>query len=112
MEPERFDRRHNVVLADTAVIRALGAAQSRQAADLEAAAATLRAAAGPTCAEAFGPVGTRFLAALTEAIDRECAVLAQLGARLTAAGSTADATATAYADADGRAGRSITVAGA
>jgi hypothetical protein len=106
VEPERFDRRHNVVLADTAVIRALGAAQCRQAADLDALAATLRAAA-PTCTEALGPVGARFLAALTEAIDREAGLLAELSATVGAAGHTAAATAAAYAGADDQVGHSI-----
>jgi hypothetical protein len=112
VEPAHLDRRHNVVLADIAVIRALGAAQSRQAADLDAVAATFRSAAGPGCAEAFGPVGARFLAALTEAIAREAAVVAQLSERVAVAAQTAEATATAYRSTERRVGHSITAAGA
>jgi hypothetical protein len=111
VEPGRVDGRHNVVLADIAVIRALGAAQSRQAADLDAVAATLRSAAGPACAEAFGPVGARFLAALTEAIARESSVLARLGESVAAAGRTAEDTAAAYGGTELRVGQSITAVG-
>jgi hypothetical protein len=112
MEPGRLHRRHTVVLADIAAIRALAAAHSGHAADLEAVAATLRSAMGPSCAAAFGPIGARFLAALAEAVARESAAVAQLGARMTVADHTAAAAAVAYDGADGRAGRSITTAGA
>jgi hypothetical protein len=111
VEPGRVDGRHNVVLADIAVIRALGATQSRQAADLDAAATTLRSAAGPACADAFGPVGARFLAALTEAIAHESSVLARLGESVAAAGRTAEDTAAAYGAAELRVGQSITAVG-
>jgi exonuclease VII small subunit len=87
VEPGRVDLRHNVVLADITVIRALGAAHSRQAADLAAVAATLRSATPPSCAEAFGPVGARFVAALAEAVARESHAVAQLGERVAVAGT-------------------------
>ena len=112
MEPGRFDLRHNVVLADTTVIRALGAAHSRQAADLDAVAASLRSAMGPSCAEAFGPVGARFVAALAEAIARESHAVAQLSERIAVAGRTAEATAAAFGGSERRAGQAITAAGA
>jgi hypothetical protein len=111
MEPKRAVRRHNVVLADTAVIRALGAAHSRQAADLDAVAATLRSVPGPGCATAFGPVGARFVAALTEAIARESGVAAQLSERVAAAGRTAEASAAAYGGTERRVGQSISAVG-
>jgi hypothetical protein len=100
-----------LVLADTAVIRALGAAHARQAADLHAVAATLRSVPGPGCSAAFGPVGARFLAALTEAIARESGVAAQLGERVATAGHAAEATAAAYGSTDRRVGQSITTVG-
>ena len=100
-----------LVLADTAVIRALGAAHSRQAADLDAVAATLRSVPGPGCAAAFGPVGVRFLAALTEAIARESGVAAQLSERVATAGGTAEASAAAYGGTERRVGQSITAVG-
>ena len=112
MEPGRFDLRHNVVLADITVIRALGAAHSRQAADLAAVAATLRSAMPPSCAEVFGPVGARFVAALAEAVARESRAVAQLGERVAVAGHTADATAAAYGGSEHRSGQAITSAGA
>ncbi|KAA0077336.1 hypothetical protein CIW52_30895 [Mycolicibacterium sp. P9-64] len=99
------------MLADTAVIRALGAAHSRQSADLDAVAATLRSVPGPECAAAFGPVGARFLAALTAAIARESDVAAQLSERVAHACRTAEATASAYVGAEHRVGQSITAAG-
>jgi hypothetical protein len=111
MEPEPAYPRHNVVHADTAVIRALGAAHSRQAADLDAVAATLRSVAGPECAAAFGPVGARFIAALTEALSRESGVAAQLSERAARAGQTAEATAVAYGGTERRVGQSITAVG-
>jgi hypothetical protein len=99
------------VLADTAVIRALGAAHSRQAADLDAVAATLRSVPGPGCAATFGPIGARFVAALTEAIARESGVAAQLSERVAAAGRTAEASAAAYGGTERRVGQSITAVG-
>jgi hypothetical protein len=111
VEPGRVDGRHNVVLADTAVIRALAAAQSRQAADLDAVAAMLRSAAGPGCTAALGPVGARFLAALTEALARESGVASQLSERVAVAGRTAEATAAAYGGTELRVGHSITAVG-
>ena len=111
MEPGRFDLRHNVVLADITVIRALGAAHSHQAADLAAVAATLRSAPS-SCAEVFGPVGARFVAALAEAVARESRAVAQLGERVAVAGHTADTTAAAYGGSEHRSGQAITSAGA
>jgi hypothetical protein len=112
VEPEHFDLRHKVVLADITVIRALGAAHSRQAADLAAVAARLRSATPPSCAEAFGPTGARFVAALAEAVARESRAVAHLGERVAVAGHTADATAAAYGGSEHRAGQAIASAGA
>jgi hypothetical protein len=110
-EPNSVVRRHNVVLADTAVIRALGAAHSRQAADLDAVAATLRSIPSSGCAAAFGPVGARFVAALTEALARESGVAAGLSESAGAAGRAAEATAAAYGHTEHRVGQSITAVG-
>ncbi|WP_029116628.1 type VII secretion target [Mycobacterium sp. URHB0044] len=99
------------MLADIAAIRALAAAHSGHAADLDAVAATLRSAVGPSCAAAFGPIGARFVAALAEAVARDAAAAARLGERMTVADHTAAAAAVAYDNADGRAGRSITTVG-
>jgi hypothetical protein len=112
VEPGSFDLRHNVVLADITVIRALGAAHSRQAADLAAVAATLRSATPSWSAEAFGPVGARFVAALADAVARESVAVAQLSERVALAGNTADVTAAAYGGSEHRAGQAITSAGA
>ena len=99
------------MLADTDVIRALGAAHSRQAADLDAVAAKLQSVAGPGCATALGPVGQRFVAALTEALARESSVAAQLSERVATAGRTASAAAAAYDGAEHRVRQSITAVG-
>lgn len=111
MEPAHRHLRHNVVLADIAVIRALGAAHSRQAADLDAVAARLRSAAGPACVAAFGPVGAGFLAALADAVARDAGVVAQLSERVGVAAETVEASAAAYQNTEDRAGRSITAIG-
>jgi hypothetical protein len=111
VEPSGVHPRHNVVLADTTVIRALGAAHTRQAADLDAVAATLQSIPSSGCAAAFGPVGARFVAALTEALARESGVAARLSERAGTAGRAAEATAAAYNGTEHRVGQSITAVG-
>ena len=96
MEPRRVDGRHNVVLADIAVIRALGAAQSRQAADLDAISAALVSGGTQLDSDALGPVGAHFLAALADAVARDARLVALLGERVATASATARATADAY----------------
>jgi hypothetical protein len=95
------------MFADTDAIRAFGAANSAQAADLAAVAASLSsmpdAAAGPM----FGPVGARFLAALAEATKDASRAVAALGDRLAAGCLTAHASAAAYENADCRLGAAV-----
>jgi uncharacterized protein DUF2563 len=92
------------MLADTDAIRALGSASSAQAANLAAVAATLSSLPGPALASMFGPVGARFLAALADATAREARAVSALSDSVSAAGTTAYRSATAYDDADQRVG--------
>jgi hypothetical protein len=96
VEPGRADGRHNVVLADIAVIRALGAAQSRHAEELEAISAALVSGGTQLDSDALGPVGAHFLAALADAVARDARLVALLGERVATASATARATADAY----------------
>jgi hypothetical protein len=95
------------MLADTSAIHAFGAAHARHAADLATVTARLTSASGGLCADALGPVGARFLAALAEAVAREARLVAGLGERVAAAGATAHSTADAYGAAEHRAGQSL-----
>ncbi len=56
------------MFADADAIRAFGAANSTQAADLAAVAAALSSMRGPAAGVMLGPVGVRFLALLTDAV--------------------------------------------
>lgn len=103
MEPNGVGERHNVMLADTAIIRALGGAYTTHAADLAAVAATLRSAPPP--AACLGPVGDRFLTAFTEAVIDHSNAVAALGERAQAAGATAGHNAASFAAAGHRAAR-------
>jgi len=100
------------MLADTSAIHAFGAAHTRHATDLATVTARLTSASGALCADALGPVGARFLAALAEAVAREARLVAGLGERFAAAGTTAHSTADAYGAAEHRTGRSLTGLGA
>jgi len=93
------------MLADTSDIRSLSIAQRRHADDLTSVAAELSAARVP--ADAFGPIGSGFLAALNEALVREANRVKGLAERLTAATSTTIAAADAYSAAEDAAGQSI-----
>ncbi|WP_102142309.1 hypothetical protein [Mycobacterium hubeiense] len=90
------------MLADTDAIRALGLACRSHAADLAAVAATLSAVPSTGAVDTFGPVGARFLAALSAAIAEQSRAVATLAERVTAGSATADGSATAYDDAEGR----------
>lgn len=105
MEPARRGRRHNVVLVDTSDIHAFGVALARHADDLRSVATELTSA--HVSPDAFGSVGSGFVAALNDALSREAARLEQLALRLTAATSSAGAAADAYGRAEGTVGRSI-----
>jgi hypothetical protein len=110
VEPAGSDRRHNVVLVDTSDIHAFGAALRRHAEDLDSVAADLTAARVP--ADAFGSVGSGFVAALNDALSREAARVGRLAEGLTAATHTAGAAADAYVRAEQAAGQSISAFGA
>jgi hypothetical protein len=109
MEPTGLPRRHNDVHVDTPALGTIATAQIRHAADLADAAARLAAVSPST--EAFGPVGARFLTALTEALAREARAATALGERLAAGGDLASTTATAYADSEQRAQHAVASAG-
>jgi hypothetical protein len=105
MEPTGLPRRHNDVHADTSALHHLAAAQSRHATDLADAAARLAAASPST--DAFGPVGVRFLTAVSDALARDAHAAARLGERLAAAGELATTTASAYVETEQRAGDAV-----
>jgi hypothetical protein len=87
------------MFADTDAIRAFGAANSAQAADLAAVAATLASMPGPAAA-ALGPVGARFLVALADATTEASRTVSALADRLATGFVTAYASAAAYENAD------------
>jgi hypothetical protein len=90
------------MFADTDAIRALGAAHSEHAAELATVATTL--SSWPDAADALGPVGARFVAALAEATAEAARAVTALADRLDAGGRTANASAAAYENADERNG--------
>ncbi len=89
------------MFADTAAIGAAGVDLTRTAADLDAIAAALPAAAGP-CATTLGPIGADFLSALTSALNDTAHEVTRLGADLSGAAETAAGTAAAYVDTERR----------
>ena len=95
------------MFADTDAVRALGTAHSAHAADLFTIAATLSSLPTAAIAAMLGPVGARFVAALTEAASGQaCAVMA-LSHSVSAAGVSAGSSAAAYEAADYRVGASL-----
>jgi hypothetical protein len=112
MEPKRAGSRHNRMLADTVAIHAFGAAQARHAAELDAIHARLAAVGARLSPDALGPVGTQFLAALSEAVAREARVMSTLGERVAAAAGTARVTAEAYVATERGAGHAMSERGA
>jgi hypothetical protein len=95
------------MLADTEAIRSFAAAGPTMAADLHAAAAALSGMPVPAMADAFGPVGAGFLAALAAATAEECAAVVALGHSVDAAGITVVGTAAGYDAAERRAGNRV-----
>jgi hypothetical protein len=95
------------MFADTDAIRAFGAANSAQAADLAAVAATLSSMPGPAVGSMLGPVGTRFLAALADAVVQGSRAAATLSDRMEAGHRTAYASAGAYENADHQLGTAV-----
>lgn len=83
------------MLADTEAIRALSHSDAAHSADLAAAAAALAAVPG-AAAPSLGPVGARFLAALSDATAAESAAAAALSESVAAASTTARGSAAAY----------------
>ena len=95
------------MFADTDAIRAFGAANSAQAADLAAVAADLSSMPGAAAGSMLGPVGTRFLAALADAVAQASRAVAALSDRLEAGHRTAHASAAAYENADHQLGAAV-----
>lgn len=95
------------MFADTDAIRAFGAANSAQSADLTAIAADLSSMPGAAAGTLLGPVGAHFLAALTEAVADAGRAVSALRDRLEAGHVTARASATAYENADHRLGAAV-----
>jgi hypothetical protein len=95
------------MIVDTHAIRAFGAASSAQAADLSAIAAALSAMPSAAADSMLGPVGTKFLAALSDATTDASRAVAMLSDRLESGHFTARASATAYENADHRLGAAV-----
>jgi hypothetical protein len=93
------------MFADTDAIRALGAANSAHAADLAAVATALSSM--PDAADALGPVGARFVAALADATAEASRAVSSLADRLAAGCRTAHGSAAAYENADDRTGARV-----
>ncbi len=90
---------------DTEAVRAYGRTSDAHAALLRGAAAHLTGAASG--ATDYGPVGTRFLAALHRAAEEDAGALTALGAALAGAHAAAGAAAQSYDAADADAARRI-----
>jgi len=110
MEPARRGRRHNVVLVDTSDIHAFGVALARHADDLRSVATELTSA--HVSPDAFGSVGSGFVAALNDALNREAVHIERLAARLASATFAAGAAADAYASSEHHVGQFISALGA
>jgi hypothetical protein len=95
------------MFADTDAIRAFGAANSAQAADLAAVAAALSSMPDAAASSMLGPIGSGFLAALADAVAHESRAVAALSDRLAAGQLTAVASAAAYENADHQLGAAI-----
>jgi hypothetical protein len=93
----------DTVLADTQAIRALARADAAHSADLTAAAAALTALPIAEAAPSLGPVGARFLAALSDAATAEAVAATALADSLAAGSAAGRFSATAYAEAQIRA---------
>lgn len=89
------------MFADTAAIGAAGIDLPRTAAECDAIAAALPAAAAP-CAGALGPIGADFLSALASALHDAAHEVTCLGADLALAAGTAAQTAVSYVETERR----------
>jgi hypothetical protein len=92
------------MFADTDGIRALGSANVTHADDLADIAAILSSLPTAVDGSSLGPVGARFLSALTDAAVEGSRAVAALSGHLTGSGTTAYAAASAYDSVDSRAG--------
>jgi hypothetical protein len=110
VEPSGSDARHTKVHVDIPGLHGLAAAHARHATALDGLAADLRAVAPG--AGVFGPTGTRFVAALIAALDREADTARSLGARIASAAETVRTVARTYGTADERAGTAVDAASA
>ncbi|WP_164478697.1 hypothetical protein [Mycolicibacterium stellerae] len=88
------------MFVDTNAICALGTECSAHADELSAAAAVLKSLPGAGAAAAFGPVGTGFLAALSDAVTTQARTVAALSDDVGSAYSVTGVVAQAYSDAD------------
>lgn len=95
------------MFADTDAIRALGSADSVHADDLAAIAAGLASLSLSAAGSSLGPVGARFLSALTEAVADGSRAVAALSERVGTSSATAYAIASAYDTVDGDASTRI-----
>jgi hypothetical protein len=95
------------MFADTDAIRAFGAANSAQAADLSALVTALTSLPASSASSTLGPVGARFLGALADAATDASRAVAALSDRLGSGYFTARASATAYENADHRLGAAV-----
>ncbi len=91
------------MLADTEAIRALARTDTAHSADLAAAAAELAAVPVATAAPSLGPVGARFLTALSDAAAAGSAEAAALAESFAGGSAAARSSAAAYDEAQLRA---------
>ncbi|WP_101948555.1 type VII secretion target [Mycobacterium sp. 3519A] len=95
------------MFADTDAVRAFGSANSAHAVDLAAVAAALASTPNAASDTMLGPVGTRFLAALTEATTEASRAVTALADRMETACRTAHHAAGSYDSADAQAGTRV-----
>ncbi len=92
------------MFADTDAIRALGSANSTHADDLADIAAALSSLPVTSAGSSLGPVGARFLSALTEAAADGSRAVTTLREHLLISSTTAYAVASAYDSVDSATG--------
>jgi hypothetical protein len=102
MEPTPAACRHKRMFADTDAIRVLGAANSAHADDLADIAATLASLSLAEAKSPLGPVGSRFLAALSDAVDEGARAASAISEQLHESSVTTNTVANAYDSTDGR----------
>jgi len=95
------------MFADTDAIRALGSANSIHAGDLADIAATLSSLPLAAAESSLGPVGARFLSALSDAAVDGSRTVATLSEHLCTSNTTAYVVASAYDSTDSGAGTRI-----